>query len=52
MSVNRSNMAILTSNKQLNRLGNSNHNKAPVLFTAQERMGLKLKQYENFSRAI
>jgi hypothetical protein len=51
MGVDKSNMAILTSDKKLNGLGNSNQNEAQVLFTTQQRMDIKLKQYENFSKA-
>lgn len=51
MEVDKSNRAILTSEDKLNRLGNPNHNDAQVLFTTQQRMNLKLKQYDNFSTA-
>ena len=51
MEVGHSNRSILTSDHKLNRLGNSNHNDAQILFTTQQRMDLKLKQYENFSKA-
>jgi hypothetical protein len=51
MGVDKSNMAILTSDKKLNALGNSNQDEAQVLFTTQQRMDIKLKQYENFSKA-
>jgi hypothetical protein len=51
MEVDQSNRAILTSEHKLNRLGNPNHNDAQVLFTTQQRMYRRLKQYENFSKA-
>lgn len=51
MEVDRRNMAVLTSDYKLNSLGNSDQNEAQVLFTTQQRMDRKLKQYEDFSKA-
>jgi len=51
IDIKRSDIAVLTSDPKVNRLGNSDPKEAQVLFTTQQRMDLKLKQYDSFSTA-
>ena len=51
LDIDRSNIAVLTSDSKINKLGNSDPLEAQVLFTTQQRMDVRLKQYDNFNAA-